>query len=123
MKLTQVAQRATDLDRAAKFYSMLLGTPPTGRFDPPGLLFFDLDGTRLLLEGGTNSATLYLQVASVRERLEELRAAGVTIEAEPHVIFTHADDSLGPAGTAEWQGFIRDSEDNLVGLVSHEPPD
>jgi methylmalonyl-CoA/ethylmalonyl-CoA epimerase len=123
MKLTQVAQRATDLDRAAEFYSMLLGTPPTGRFDPPGLLFFDLDGTRLLLEGGTNSATLYLQVASVRERIEELRAAGVTIEAEPHVIFTHADDSLGPAGTAEWQGFIRDSEDNLVGLVSHEPPD
>jgi methylmalonyl-CoA/ethylmalonyl-CoA epimerase len=123
MKLTQVAQRATDLDRAAEFYSMLLGTPPTGRFDPPGLLFFDLDGTRLLLEGGTNSAALYLQVASVRERIEELRAAGVTIEAEPHVIFTHADDSLGPAGTAEWQGFIRDSEDNLVGLVSHEPPD
>ena len=123
MKLTQVAQRATDLDRAAEFYSRLLGTPPTGRFDPPGLLFFDLDGTRLLLEGGTNSATLYLQVASVRERIEELRAAGVTIEAEPHVIFTHADDSLGPAGTAEWQGFIRDSEDNLVGLVSHEPPD
>jgi len=123
MKLTQVAQRATDLDRAADFYSMLLGTPPTGRFDPPGLLFFDLDGTRLLLEGGTNSAALYLQVASVRERIEQLRAAGVTIEAEPHVIFTHADDSLGPAGTAEWQGFIRDSEDNLVGLVSHEPPD
>ena len=123
MKLTQVAQRATDLDRAADFYSMLLGTPPTGRFDPPGLLFFDLDGTRLLLEGGTNSAALYLQVASARERIEQLRAAGVTIEAEPHVIFTHADDSLGPAGTAEWQGFIRDSEDNLVGLVSHEPPD
>jgi methylmalonyl-CoA/ethylmalonyl-CoA epimerase len=123
MKLTQVAQRATDLDRAAEFYSMLLGTPPTGRFDPPGLLFFDLDGTRLLLEGGTSSATLYLQVASVRERIEELRAAGVTVEAEPHVIFTHADDSLGPAGMAEWQGFIRDSEDNVVGLVSHEPPD
>jgi len=123
MRLTQVAQRATDLDRAAAFYTDLLGKPPAARFDPPGLLFFDLDGTRLLLEGGTNSATLYLQVASVRERIEELRAAGVRIEAEPHVIFTHADDSLGPSGMAEWQGFIRDSEDNLVGLVSHEPPD
>jgi len=122
MKLTQVAQRATDLDRAAAFYTELLGEPPTGSFDPPGLLFFDLDGTRLLLECGAASATLYLQVASVRERIEELRAAGVTIEAEPHVIFTHTDDSLGPAGTEEWQGFIRDSEDNLVGLVSHEAP-
>ena len=123
MKLTQVAQRATDLDRAAAFYTQLLGTEPIGKFDPPGLLFFDLDGTRLLLEGGAPSATLYLQVSSVRKRIEELRAADVTIEAEPHVIFTHADDSLGPAGTAEWMGFIRDSEDNVVGLVSHEPPD
>jgi methylmalonyl-CoA/ethylmalonyl-CoA epimerase len=120
MKLTQVAQRATDLDRAAAFYTDLLGKPPIGKFDPPGLLFFDLDGTRLLLEGGANSATLYLQVESVRERIEELRAKGVTIEAEPHVIFRHTDDSLGPAGTDEWMGFIRDSEDNSVGLVSHE---
>ena len=122
MKLTQVAQRATDLDRAAAFYTDLLGQPPTGKFDPPGLLFFDLDGTRLLLEGGAASAMLYLQVDSVRDRIEELRAKGVTIAAEPHVIFTHPYDSLGPVGTQEWQGFIRDSEDNLVGLVSHEPP-
>ena len=123
MRLTQVAQRATDLDRAAAFYTELLGSGPIGLFDPPGLLFFDLDGTRLLLEEGASSAVLYLQVPSVRERIEELRARGVTIEAEPHVIFTHADDSLGPAGTAEWMGFVRDSEDNVVGLVSHEPPD
>lgn len=120
MKLTQVAQRATDLDRAAAFYTDLLGTPPTGHFDPPGLLFFDLDGTRLLLERGAPSATLYLQVDSVRERIAALREAGVVIESEPHVIFSHSDDSLGPAGTDEWMGFIRDSEDNVVGLVSHE---
>ncbi|HET8765987.1 MAG TPA: VOC family protein, partial [Pedococcus sp.] len=49
-KLAQVAQRATDLDRAARFYERLLGSPPLARFDPPGLLFFSLgDGTRLLL--------------------------------------------------------------------------
>ena len=41
------------------------------------------------------------------------------IETEPHVIFSHSDDSLGPAGTDEWMAFFRDSEDNLVGLVSH----
>ncbi|TWH30512.1 hypothetical protein [Isoptericola variabilis] len=39
------------------------------------------------------------------------------MESEPHVIFTHADDSLGPAGADEWQAFVRDSEGNLVGLV------
>ena len=51
--------------------------------------------------------------------IERLRAAGVTVETEPHVIFTHTDDTLGPAGSDEWQAFVRDSEGNLVGLVEH----
>jgi methylmalonyl-CoA/ethylmalonyl-CoA epimerase len=123
MDIVQVAQHADELDRAAEFYTRLTGAPPTGRFDPPGLVFFDLGGVRLLLEQGALPATLYLKVDSVRERVERLRADGVLIEAQPHVIFTHADDRLGPAGTAEWHAFIRDSEGNLVGLVSQEPPD
>jgi predicted enzyme related to lactoylglutathione lyase len=117
MRLVQVAQRADDLDRAAAFYSDLLGTEPTGRFDPPGLLFFDLDGVRLLLERGAQSATLYLGVVDIDATVERLRAAGVAVEAEPPVIFSHPDDALGPAGTDEWQAFVRDSEGNMVGLV------
>ena len=121
MELVQVAQRATDLDRAAAFYTGLLGAPPIGRFDPPGLLFFDLGGTRLLLETNAASALIYLRVDDLPGTVERLRGAGVKIESEPHVIFSHADDSLGPAGTDEWHAFIRDSEGNLVGLVSHTP--
>ena len=64
---------------------------------------------------------LYLEVDDVPTRVEELRADGVAIEAEPHVIFSHTDDTLGPAGHDEWMAFIRDSEGNLVGLVSHAP--
>ena len=37
------------------------------------------------------------------------------------MIFTHDDDTLGPAGSDEWHAFLRDSEGNLLGLVSHEP--
>jgi methylmalonyl-CoA/ethylmalonyl-CoA epimerase len=121
MELVQVAQHAEDLDRAAAFYADLLGHVPTARFDPPGLLFFDLEGTRLLLEAGAPSALLYLRVASVRDAVARLRARGTPIEAEPHVIFTHDDDTLGPAGSDEWHAFLRDSEGNLLGLVSHEP--
>jgi methylmalonyl-CoA/ethylmalonyl-CoA epimerase len=121
MDLVQVAQHADDLDRAEAFYADLLGHPPSGRFDPPGLLFFDLGGTRLLLERGAPTAVLYLRVDSVRDSVERLRTAGTRIESEPHVIFSHTDDALGPAGTDEWQAFLRDSEGNLVGLVSHEP--
>ena len=63
---------------------------------------------------------LYLRVESVRETAAALRAKGMAIETEPHVIFSHDDDALGPAGTDEWMTFIRDSEGNLLGLVSQE---
>ncbi len=121
MRLVQIAQHADDLDRAAAFYSDLLGTPPTARFDPPGLLFFDLDGVRLLLDRGAPTALHYLAVDDVPATVERLRAQGAAVEGEPHVIFTHDDDRLGPAGTAEWQAFVRDSEGNLVGLVEQRP--
>lgn len=119
MGLVQVAQHAEDLDRAAAFYERLLDAPPLARFDPPGLLFFSLGGgTRLLLDRGAPSALIYVGVPDVREQIERLRAQGVVVESEPHVIFSHADDTLGPAGTDEWMAFVRDSEGNLVGLVS-----
>jgi methylmalonyl-CoA/ethylmalonyl-CoA epimerase len=121
MDILQVAQHADDLDRAAAFYADLLGGPALARFDPPGLLFFRAGSTRILFEKNAASALLYFEVPSVREKVEALRARDVTIETEPHVIFTHADETLGPAGTDEWHAFVRDSEGNLVGLVSQEP--
>ena len=39
-----------DLARATAFYRELLGVAPSASYDPPGLVFFDLDGTRLLLD-------------------------------------------------------------------------
>ena len=119
MRLVQVALRATDLDRAAAFYSTLLDAEPTGRFEPPGLLFFDLDGTRLLLDGNAPSSMLYLEVDDVRAAVDRLRH-DVEITTEPHEIFAHEDDRLGPAGTTEWQAFFTDSEGNTVALVSFE---
>ena len=78
MQLLQVAQHAEDLDRAAAFYADVLGAAPVARFDPPGLLFFDLDGVRLLLERGAPPALLYLRVDDVRAFLESLRGRGVS---------------------------------------------
>ena len=121
MKLVQIAQRAEDLERASAFYADLLGAAPTAGFDPPGLVFFDLDGVRLLLDRVAPSAIHYLAVDDLGATVERLRAAGVAVEGEPHVIFGHDDDTLGPAGTDEWQAFVRDSEGNLVGLVEQRP--
>lgn len=119
--LTQVAQHAEDLDRAAAFYSVLLRAEPAGRFDPPGLLFFDLDGTRLLLERSAPSAILYFTSEDIDGDIARLVDAGAVLDTEPHVIFTHEDDALGIAGTDEWQAFLLDPEGNLFGLVEQRP--
>lgn len=120
--LVQVAQRAEDLERATAFYTELLGHGPTAAYDPPGLVFFGLGGgTRLLLETRAPSAVLYLRVDDVEAEVARLEARGVAITSRPHAIFRHDDDTLGPAGTEEWQAFLLDSEGNSVGLVELRP--
>jgi methylmalonyl-CoA/ethylmalonyl-CoA epimerase len=121
MRIFQVAQHADDLERATAFYADLLGTQTTGSFDPPGLVFFQVGTTRLLLEKGAPSALIYLEIPDVRAFAESWKAKGNQVESEPHIIFHHESDALGPEGTDEWMTFIRDSEGNLVGLVSHLP--
>ncbi|HEY4268903.1 MAG TPA: VOC family protein [Galbitalea sp.] len=123
MELVQVAQHAEDIDRAVAFYEELLGVSVAARFDPPGLAFFMLDGTRLLLDKGAPTSLLYLAVDDVEYSVDQLRARGVAITTEPHVIFQHNDDTLGPAGTDEWMAFITDSEGNTVALVSYSNTD
>lgn len=121
MRVVQIAQRAEDLDRATEFYADLLGARPTATYDPPGLVFFDLAGVRLLLDRVAPSALHYLAVDDIDATVDRLRGRGVTVESEPHVIFGHEDDTLGPSGTDEWQAFVRDSEGNMVGLVEQRP--
>lgn len=121
MRLVQIAQHATDLDRAAEFYSVLLQARPKARFDPLGLLFFDLDGVRLLLDSEAPSSLIYLYVHNVHETLERLDGIAEVV-AHPHVIFTHENDALGPAGHDEWHAFIKDSEGNTVGLIAFQRP-
>ena len=122
MILHQVAQHADDLDRAVAFYSKLIGEPPIGIFDPPGLAFFRLGETRLLIERGAPKALIYLRVDDVRAAVDQMRADGGKIASEPHVIFTDELGQFGPPGAQEWMAFITDSEGNLVGLASQNVP-
>ena len=118
----QVGLHAEDLDRAEAFYREVLGARFVARYDPPGLLFFDLGGVRLLLEAGAPASLLYLRVADIDATWASLVDAGVATESEPHVI--HEDDAgaFGPRGNQEWMAFFRDSEGNLVGLVEQRLP-
>jgi methylmalonyl-CoA/ethylmalonyl-CoA epimerase len=119
--LRQVALRVENMDRAIEFYRDVVGLEFIARFEPPGLAFFDIAGTRLLLEAGAPSSLLYLGVDDVEEATERLRVAGVIIESEPHVIHVDDDGQFGPRGEAEEMAFIRDSEGNLIGLAGRRP--
>jgi methylmalonyl-CoA/ethylmalonyl-CoA epimerase len=115
--LHQVAQKADDLDASVAFYRDVLGLRLIARFDPPGLAFFDLGGTRLLLEQGAPAALLYLHVADVDAAHEALVEAGVAFESPPHTIFPDEDGRFGPAGEEERMAFFRDPAGNLIALA------
>ncbi len=115
--LRQVAQHVEDMDRAVAFYRDVLGLELIARFDPPGLAFFELGTSRLLLEAGAPPALLYLGVDDVAATTELLRNAGVVIESEPHVIYVDEAGQFGSPGEAEEMAFFLDSEGNLVGLA------
>jgi methylmalonyl-CoA/ethylmalonyl-CoA epimerase len=123
MELVQVAQHVDDLDRAVAFYEDLLGKKVAAKYVPPGIAFFLLDGTRLLLDPNASSTRISIAVDDVEFSVGELRRRGVTIAEAPHVIFQHKDDTLGPAGTDEWSANITDSEGNSVTLVSYANAD
>jgi methylmalonyl-CoA/ethylmalonyl-CoA epimerase len=121
-RLAQVALRATDLDRAVAFYRDVLGLPFVARFDPPGLAFFDLGGTRLLLEAGAPPSLLYWRVGSIEAACDDLRAKGVDLHASPELIFRDEQGQFGPPGTEIWMAGFNDSEGNLVMLDEDRPP-
>lgn len=121
--LRQVALHVEDMDRAVAFYGEIVGLELVARFDPPGLAFFEIAGTRLLLEVGAPSSLIYLGVDDVTATTDRLRAAGVTIESEPHVIHIDEAGHFGVPGDAEEMAFVRDSEGNLVGLAGRRSVD
>jgi methylmalonyl-CoA/ethylmalonyl-CoA epimerase len=116
-QIGQIAVHADDLDRAVAFYRDTLGM----RFlfqAPPALAFFDCGGIRLMLdavkEKDTNeriSSMIYYKVADINATYETLVSLGVTFVSRPHLIAKMPDHDL-------WMGFFRDSEENLVGVMS-----
>ena len=115
--IAQVAIPVHDLERAKSFYGQTLGLPHL--FDaPPGLSFFRCGETRLMLsqpEGPetAGSSILYYAVASAREAAKALAGQGVALEQDAHFVARVGDKDV-------WLAVCRDSEGNLIGLMSEE---
>ena len=118
-KVAQVAVTIRDLERAKTVYRDVLGLEHL--FDaPPGLSFFRCGETRLMLsrpEGPetAGSSILYYAVASARDATAALAADGVEFEEEARCIARVGDKDV-------WLAVCRDSEGNLIGLMSEEQP-
>ena len=123
MRLYQLAMSVPDLDEAEAFYRDVLGARFVARFDPPGLVFFDLDGVRVLFERGGEphaNSILYLWTDDMEGRVAELEAKGVAFSGAPHPIHKDEDGTFGPAGETEWMAFFEDPAGNVLALVTRK---
>jgi methylmalonyl-CoA/ethylmalonyl-CoA epimerase len=115
-RLGQIAINAKDVDRAARFYEEKLGLRLLFKA-PPGLAFFDCGGVRLMLgraekpELDHPSSVLYFAVPDIQVAYDRLKATEVPFEDEPHLIAKMPTHDL-------WMAFFRDSEGNLLALMS-----
>ncbi len=100
-QIGQISMNVHDLERAIEFYRDRLGIKHL--FTVPKMAFFDCAGTRLMLaipeeaEFDHPGSILYFKVDDI-----------------PHLIAKMSDHDL-------WMAFFRDSENNLLGLMSEVP--
>ena len=120
--IRQIAQHATDLEASLRFYAEVLGGRFMAKFDPPGLVFVEIGGVRILLENNAPPATLYFGVDDITAACEDLKAKGVPLEGDPHCIFPDGDGTFGPPGEEEWMAFFRDPAGNMLAFSSRQRP-
>ena len=115
--LHQVAGSLGDNATATRrFYEEVLRAQFVAAFDPPGLVFYNFAGVRLLLERGAGSAALYFGVEDIDAVRSELLARGVDV-GEPHMIHRDEDGTFGEPGTEEWMAFFQDPAGNTLAIV------
>ena len=114
-QIGQIAILVQDLERAVAFYRDKLGMQFL--FSAGTLAFFDCDGTRLMLstpepgQAHSGNSIIYFTVADIGTAYRELTGRGVSFDDQPHVIANMGTYDL-------WMAFLRDSEHNLLGIMS-----
>lgn len=121
MRLThlhQIGANCLDLTETRSFYRDILGARLLAEYDPPGLLFFDFSGTRVLFERNSSKAILYFWVDDLPAAYERLSAKGVAFDSEPHLIHRDETGTFDNPGTEEWMAFFKDPGENTVALAT-----
>ncbi len=114
-KIGQISVNAHDLERAVAFYRDTLEMKHL--FTVPKMAFFDCGGIRLMLgvpekpEFDHPGSVIYYKVGDIQATHDTLAGRGVSFEAKPHLIAKMPSHDL-------WMAFFRDSENNLLALMS-----
>ena len=116
-KIGQVAILVKDVARATEFYRDKLAMKYL--FSAGSLAFFDCGGIRLMLDKpekpDMGTSIIYFKVPEIHEAHEQMKGRGVEFLDKPHLIAKLPDHDL-------WMTFFRDSEGNMLGLMSEVRP-
>ena len=117
--IEQIAVNIKDVDRATAFYRDTLGM----KFlfsAPPSLAFFDCNGVRLMLSPPSQpefdhpSSIIYFRVDDIQAAHQTLAERGVVFVEKPTLVADMGSYNL-------WVAAFRDSENNVLGLMSNVP--
>lgn len=118
-QIGQIFVNVHDLDRAIAFYRDTLGMKFLFQA-PPNMAFFDCSGVRLMLgiadrpELDHPASIIYYKVADIAATYATLNSRGVEFVAKPHLVARMPAYDL-------WLADFRDSEGNLLALMSEAP--
>jgi len=118
-QIGQIAIPVSNTDRSEAFYEQTLGLRKLYRYGY--LSFFDCAGVRLMLSPPETGAkvepgqgAIYFRVADLALAVKELKAKGVDVFSEPHLLAPMPDHDL-------WMAFLRDPDGHLIGLMMEAP--
>jgi len=120
-QIGQIFVNVKDLDRATEFYRDVLGMAYLFSA-PPGMAFFDCGGIRVMLGRADRpeidhvASIIYYKVDDIEKVAEIFKARGVEFIIDPHLV--------APMPTYDlWLADFRDSEGNILALMSEVPKD
>ena len=118
-QIGQIAIAVSNTARSEAFYEQALGLRKLYRYGD--LSFFDCAGVRLMLSPPENGAkvepgqgAIYFRVADLALAVIELKAKGIDVFSEPHLLAPMPDHDL-------WMAFVRDPDGHLIGLMMEAP--
>ena len=115
----QIAIAVSDINQSLQFYREQLGL--TFLFEAgPNLAFLQCGDTRLMLttlqgdEADHHTSVIYYRVNDLDDSVVKIEAAGIAFIQKPQLVAKMPDHEL-------WQGFIRDPDNNLIGIMAELP--